>query len=315
MIAHTQSRLEPATEGHAAKGNCWQTCAASILELPIDALPDQVEAEDGGWSFGNVLRAYLWKHHRKWLINIYEFQIKAPLRVDPDVYYIACGPTERTATNGGVHHCVVAKAGQMVWDPHPSRAGLLDAKELELLVDHDESMEPPRPWSFGDDRDCLCPECGGVIPRQREVEPIPADVLACPQGSYAHVAYTKLRHWAFYMAARYNGPVYLVGSALRIGNPRDVDIRVVVSDEEFKGRYKVRDAHNWQGERPQAWIDDMAKRCSELAAKDRLNVDFQVYPASHCIQYREQPRVLLAAPTRLDHIAASTAWFDQPATQ
>ncbi len=146
-------------------------------------------------------------------------------------------------------------------------------------------------------------------------EPIelPADVLACPEHSYAATAWTKLvrSHFAPYIAARYNGPVYLVGSSLRIANPRDIDVRVVVTDYEFCGRYGFRKYSFFDQDGPnQAWIDDMAKRNGELASLHRLNADFQVYAASHCIQYRDQKRVLLAAPSRLDHIAASTAWFD-----
>jgi hypothetical protein len=63
----------------------------------------------------------------------------------------------------------------------------------------------------------------------------------------------------------------------------------------------------------QAWIDDLAKRNGELAADFKLNGDFKVYAASHCIQFRDKPRVLLAAPTNLEHIARSTAWWDDPA--
>lgn len=140
-------------------------------------------------------------------------------------------------------------------------------------------------------------------------EQLPADVLACPVDSFAMIAWTKLTRsrFAAYIAARYNGPVYLVGSSLRSGSPRDVDVRVIVADDEFCGRYHCEKYTDFPNQR---WLDDMAKRNGELARDFRLNGDFQVYPASHCIQYRTKPRVLLAAPTNLEHIAASTAWWD-----
>jgi len=142
---------------------------------------------------------------------------------------------------------------------------------------------------------------------------IPADVRACPEDSYAVIAWTRFRRFAAYMAARYNGPVYLVGSCLKSGTPRDIDIRVVVADNEFAGRYGYKEWQDFERHGPnQAWIDDMAKRNGEIAGKWRDHSDFQVYAASHCIQYRDQPRVVLAAPSNLDHIAASTAWFDGP---
>lgn len=143
---------------------------------------------------------------------------------------------------------------------------------------------------------------------------IPADVLACPAESYAVTAWAKigLSRFGAYIAARYNGPVYLVGSSLRVAQPRDIDIRVVIADDEFCGRYGYEKYDDFSRYGPnQAWIDDMAKRNGQLAAHHRLNSDFQVYAASHCIQYRDDPRVLIAAPTNLDHIAASTAWFDE----
>lgn len=145
---------------------------------------------------------------------------------------------------------------------------------------------------------------------------LPADVLACPAESYAVTAYVKLAYsrFASYMAARYNGPVYLVGSALRLARPRDIDITVVVADKEFAGRYGYKAWDEFDGHGPsQAWIDDLAKRNGELASDFRLNGDFKVYAASHCIQFRDKPRVLLAAPTNLEHIARSTAWWDDPA--
>lgn len=143
---------------------------------------------------------------------------------------------------------------------------------------------------------------------------LPADVLACPAESYAVTAYVKLTasRWASYMAARYNGPVYLVGSALRLATPRDIDVTVIVADDEFCGRYGYTHYDEFGLRLSQPWIDDLAKRNGELARDFKLNGDFKVYSASHCIQYRDKPRVLLAAPTNLEHIARSTAWWDDP---
>jgi hypothetical protein len=40
-------------------------------------------------------------------------------------YHLMVGTTVWTPVNGR-HHAVVARFGEMVWDPHPSRAGLVD---------------------------------------------------------------------------------------------------------------------------------------------------------------------------------------------
>jgi len=167
VITYTQTRMIPHTETERAKGNCWQTCAASILEVPIDALPNQVEVEDAGWSFNNALIAYLWKHHRKRLVFVHDYQLRAPIAVDRDAFHIICGPTNRTAANG-VNHCVVGRGGREFWDVHPSRAGLIGVNEFQFLVDAAVDAEPPK-IAFAD-RDCICPECGGIVPKP-EAEP------------------------------------------------------------------------------------------------------------------------------------------------
>jgi hypothetical protein len=148
------------------------------------------------------------------------------------------------------------------------------------------------------------------------------EISALPEGSDAWMWHAKLTHsrFASYIAARYNGPVYLVGSSLKAGAARDVDVRVIVNDREFAGRYgcETKDGtgcpHDWPNQR---WIDDMAKRSGELARDFEFNADFQVYPAGHCIQFQDAPRILLAAPSNLDHINACVAWFyaERPVTE
>jgi hypothetical protein len=127
--------------------------------------------------------------------------------------------------------------------------------------------------------------------------PIPDDVLACPSDSFAVGAWAKLRRFGVYMAARYNAPVYLVGSALAKANPRDIDVRVTLSEEHFTARFGV-DSHGWTMEGPpQSWIDEIGKFCEDESKRQRFPVDFQVYPARHAIRYIGRPRVVLAAPT------------------
>lgn len=127
--------------------------------------------------------------------------------------------------------------------------------------------------------------------------PIPDDVAACPDDSFAISAWAKLRRFGAYMAARFNAPVYLVGSALTKGNPRDVDVRVTLSEEHFRARYGV-DSAGWVLEGPpQSWIDEMGKFCEVESTRQRFAVDFQVYPARNAMQYIGRPRVVLAAPT------------------
>jgi hypothetical protein len=168
MITHTQTRLIPHTDTQRAKGNCWQTCAAAILEIPIGSLPDQVDVEDAGWSFNNALIAYLAKHHGKRLVYLRQWDLAAPVTVNRDVFHIICGPSPRTAANG-VNHCVVGYAGTPFWDVHPSRAGLIGVNEFQFIVDHAPGAELPN-IRFAD-RDCLCPACGGIVAKPEREPP------------------------------------------------------------------------------------------------------------------------------------------------
>jgi hypothetical protein len=118
------------------------------------------------------------------------------------------------------------------------------------------------------------------------------------------------RHWA----ARYNAPVYLVGSTLHNPTPRDCDIRIVVPDHEFAARYGhalVQKANPFR-DRPeivsaqvvdfmadgptQRWIDDIAKFSGALSQQLQTNLDLQIWPESLWRKPYPEP-LLLASPS------------------
>lgn len=159
MKEFTQTNLEP--------GNCWQTCVASILEVDPSELPPQEEfdlfkiREDGtrewlpGRSYNNALQAYLRKHHGLSYVEMHTpSELLGYLDVKPGVYHMMTGRTVRTATNGS-RHVVVGLSGQMVWDPHPSRAGLTDDIKWSFLI------PIPADWRVerGAPNPCVCPAC------------------------------------------------------------------------------------------------------------------------------------------------------------
>lgn len=132
------------TQSNVSPGNCWQTAVACVLEVEPDSLPSQLiydtdpsPAELGGWgTYSNVLNGYLGKHFGLLYSELHCYQFGALARLREDLptkgYHLLSGPTVRTAENG-VHHVVVALHGEMVWDPHPSRAGLLEVLEWGIL--------------------------------------------------------------------------------------------------------------------------------------------------------------------------------------
>ena len=126
--------------------------------------------------------------------------------------------------------------------------------------------------------------------------------------------------WARHMAARYNGPVYLLGSILTNPTPRDYDIRIVIQDHEFAARYgntlvqtDLAEHHpvrrrfpellsmklvEWDREGPsQRWIDDIAKFGAVWSQRLGANIDLQIWPDSYWREGTYPTPIRLAAPS------------------
>ena len=99
----------------------------------------------------------------------------------------------------------------------------------------------------------------------------------------------ELQRWANRVRGLYGTPVYLVGSALTGSkpNPRDWDIRISMPDADFKIRFG--DPTQWEREGNTGqwtalrwkWSDECVKQTKDAWRYTGLNVDFQIYPASH----------------------------------
>ena len=87
-------------------GNCLSAALASILEVPVEAVPRFVRVDGRllGWLADRALSASVF-----------------PAGTPPAGYSIAVGPSLRFA---GLMHACVAYDGAVVHDPHPSREGL-----------------------------------------------------------------------------------------------------------------------------------------------------------------------------------------------
>jgi hypothetical protein len=115
----------------------------------------------------------------------------------------------------------------------------------------------------------------------------------------------QLHGWACQVATRFGAPVYLVGSTLTEQNPRDVDISIVLSDDDFAARYG--DVQEWDsemygiawGEGRQRCAEDQVKLTRHLVTSYRMNVDLKIEPLFRAEAiYQGKPRV------RLDTVAA-----------
>jgi hypothetical protein len=88
-------------DGSGRIGNCLQAAVASLLDLDLGGVPHFAEHDD-------------------WLERLVEFGAARGYRV---VYRPR--PVEFGRSPRDVPHAVVVIDGEIVWDPHPSRDGLV----------------------------------------------------------------------------------------------------------------------------------------------------------------------------------------------
>jgi len=108
----------------ADKGNCYQACLASLLELPLEQVPD----------FCNEFRSTWLMEVQIWLGGLYDLGLLHVAPADtqvipPNTYHIITGMSDR-----GRMHSVIGKDRKMVFDPHPNGTGLIKVEVFEFLV-------------------------------------------------------------------------------------------------------------------------------------------------------------------------------------
>ena len=131
-------------DGHNAEGiagNCYQAALASVLELPLEQVPhfaqdgERWQETSSAWlSAQGVIRSFYVDEHLT--------RLTYPLRVEPGTDFwgtpveslvgaLGAGPSPR----GPWRHVVVLdpETGDMLHDPHPSGAGVLEVDEVELI--------------------------------------------------------------------------------------------------------------------------------------------------------------------------------------
>lgn len=106
---------------HGRYGNCFQVCIASLMELPIEAVPHFCDGpESDNWL----------EHTNKWFSDFYgliyiEFQITGDgklkrnlnaWRNGHDIYHTLKGYSSRDTS---IIHTVIGKNGIPFFDPHP----------------------------------------------------------------------------------------------------------------------------------------------------------------------------------------------------
>lgn len=107
-------------------GNCLQACIASIFELTLEEVPHFAMDDDWQEALDDFLDDYGFYHL---ITSVRDIENNRPVRYKG--YHLLNGITNRTKIST---HCVVAKNGKMIFDPHPSRAGLTEAQNAIIFV-------------------------------------------------------------------------------------------------------------------------------------------------------------------------------------
>jgi hypothetical protein len=135
MIPVTQTR------NGCPSGNCTEASIASLLGIGLDEVPDLYDpaAPPDRWTTFPALCDWLRARGLMWV------RVMSPPVGEPgpalwwapewlpawviSEYHLIGGESVR-----GIGHMVVGRHGEIVWDPHPARAGLSTIEDMTFLV-------------------------------------------------------------------------------------------------------------------------------------------------------------------------------------
>lgn len=104
-------------------GNCFSACIASILELPVEAVPNFCQHKD--W----FSRCNQWLNERGYCYLEFGLGTEVQEWSSFTGYCVLVGDSPR-----GCKHAVVGHRAQMIHDPHPSGEGLLSIELIGYLI-------------------------------------------------------------------------------------------------------------------------------------------------------------------------------------
>jgi hypothetical protein len=164
------------------EGNCWQACLASVLDLPLDAVPEFA----AGMGPGN---ADWWEQTQAWLATRGLCAIEFTLRSQepfvgglPDVPCIITCKSPRGDYNHAVVGCARQHKVELVHDPvggelpatewihacflapiDPALAWHQEQGNAVLIVATEPVPTPPPEPPAPPPRVSVCPDCGGPL--------------------------------------------------------------------------------------------------------------------------------------------------------
>ena len=120
----------------AVHGNCFPSCIASLLEVPLESVPE-FQKMDGAWH--DPFWEFLNQHGCEFQ-GTFSFERDGRIRtwdellaLSPgiDGFFICNGTSHRAHVTRG--HAVIYKDGVLAHDPHSSRMGLLELKHAMMI--------------------------------------------------------------------------------------------------------------------------------------------------------------------------------------
>ncbi len=108
---------------NSVNGDCLRACIASILDLPIEAVPNFMDEPGDGWrdAFSKFLAQFD--------LQALDFPTAELANWSPSGYHLLAGKGPR-----GVYHSVVGYQGIVVWDPYPEGTGLETVEFVTVFV-------------------------------------------------------------------------------------------------------------------------------------------------------------------------------------
>lgn len=123
-------------------GDCWRCCIAAVLGLPAEEVPHFLMKDDGTHNHNDDADAQRWLNANGYRMVIVTAlggreAIRFPCWNEdrekfPAPIVISVGPTVRSKRRG-CYHAVVTQGSDMLYDPHPSEAGLTAITEQYLI--------------------------------------------------------------------------------------------------------------------------------------------------------------------------------------
>jgi hypothetical protein len=116
------------------EGNCFAASIASVLELPLHALPELSSTKEGSWF--PILWDFLTKRGLTFSGTLYD--VEKILNYDRGIkgYYVVAGESPRGHARG---HAVVYYKGKLAHDPYPGGNGITVIKSAYMIEPEKEN--------------------------------------------------------------------------------------------------------------------------------------------------------------------------------